>query len=307
MNVSYLKPSAWIASGVAIGLGIGVLFSFTDDDGAANVFERGDRVMYKWQPFPVPKKIDFAGERTPLERREVFEYFDRELQNNFYRHGSFIHILKLSARAFPVIEPILKEEGIPNDFKYLCVAESSLQNLTSPAGAEGYWQFLKATAIQYGLEVTNEVDERYHLEKSTRAASKYLKDAYQKAGSWTGAAAGYNCGTAGYSNRATYQGTSYYYDLLLPEETNRYIFRILAFKHLMANAAEVGFVLSKNEMYHPVKTKKVTVTETIPNLATFATQQGSSYKLLKMLNPWLKDKKLTVKPGKEYIIELPAT
>lgn len=285
-------------------LSLGLVYSFSNDD-EQNVFERGDRVMYKWQPFPMPKKIAFAGEATPLNRQEVYEYFDRELQNNYYRHGNMIYIMKLSGRVFPTIERILKEEGIPDDFKYLCVAESSLQNLTSPAGAEGYWQFLKATAIQYGLEVNDEVDERYHLEKSTRAASSYLRQGKNKAGSWTGAAAGYNCGMGGFSSRASYQGSSNYYDLLLPEETNRYIFRILAFKHLMANANEVGFVIPKEEMYKPYKTKKVTVTESITDLSSFAKNNGSSYKLVKMINPWLKDKKLTVKPGKSYVIEVP--
>lgn len=264
------------------------------------------RTMYQWQPIPMPKKIDFAGESTPLDRQEVYEYFDRELQNNYYRHGSFIYILKLSGRMFPVIEKILKEERVPDDFKYLCVAESALINQTSPAGAEGYWQFLKATAIQYGLEVTPEVDERYHLEKSTRAAAKYLKDAYARAGTWTGAAAGYNCGTGGYNSRSEFQGSPNYYDLLLPEETNRYVFRILAFKHLMSNATKIGFVIPKEEMYKPYKTKTVEVTSTIPNLATFAKENGSTYKLVKMLNPWLKDKKLTVKPGKTYEILVPA-
>lgn len=303
-----ITMSKLIVLGVGLGLGLslGAFFSFTNDD-EQNNFERGDRVMYKWQPFPVPQKINFAGENTPLERQEVYQYFDRELQNNYYRHGSFIYILKLSGRVFPTIERILKEESIPDDFKYLCVAESSLQNLVSPAGAEGYWQFLKATAIQYGLEVNDEVDERYHLEKSTRAASAYLRKGYNNSGSWTGAAAGYNCGMGGYNSRATYQGSNNYYDLLLPEETNRYIFRILAFKHLMGNAANVGFVIPKEEMYKPIKVRKVTVTTSIPDLAAFAKEQGSSYKVVKMHNQWLRDKKLTVKPGKSYIIEIPTT
>jgi membrane-bound lytic murein transglycosylase D len=295
------KSWGYILAGLLLGLSVGIFYSFSTTD-SNNKFEQGERIMYKWQPFPMPKKIDFAGERTPLERQEVYEYFDRELQNNYYRHGSFIYTLKLSGRVFPVIEKILKAEGIPDDFKYLCVAESNLQNLVSPAGAEGYWQFLKATAIQYGLEVTSEVDERYHLEKSTIAATKYLKDAYKKAGTWTGAAAGYNCGTGGYNARVTYQGSDNYYDLMLPEETNRYIFRILAFKHLMGNANEIGFVIPKNEMFKPYKTTTITVNSSIADLAVFARNQGSSYKLVKMLNPWLKDKKLTVKPGKSYDI-----
>lgn len=293
-----------LAIGLSLGMGIGLFYSFTSGD-EFNKFQRDDRIMYKWQPFPMPKQISFAGERTPLERQEVYEYFDRELQNNYYRHGNLIYILKLSGRMFPTIEKILKEEGVPDDFKYLCVAESSLQNLTSPAGAEGYWQFLKATAIQYGLEVTDEVDERYHLEKSTRAACVYLKQGKNKAGSWTGAAAGYNCGMGGFNSRATYQGSSNYYDLLLPEETNRYVFRILAYKHLMGNAQEIGFVIPNNEFYKPYKTKKVTVTSSITDLSAFAKEHGSTYKLVKMQNPWLKDKKLTIKNGKSYLIEVP--
>lgn len=302
-------PYKYIGAGV-IGLAIaflaGTSFRSVLDDDQSNTFTSDGRLIYKWSPAQMPSQLNFAEEKTPLERWEVEEAFDRELQSNFFRHGGMIYIIKLSNRFFPTIERILKENGVPDDFKYLCVAESSLQNLTSPAQAVGYWQFLKQTAIQYGLEVTDEVDERYHLEKSTVAAAKYLKAAYNKFGTWTAAAASYNCGTGGYNSRATHQGSDKYYDLMLPEETNRYIFRILAYKHLMSNAETLGFVIPKNEMYQPYKTKKIPVSSSIPDLATWAKQNGTSYKLVKILNPWLRDRKLTNTKGKTYEIHIPA-
>lgn len=297
------------AGGTTLALSIsfllGMSFTTETDIDDQNIFAQDGRTIYKWQPAKLPATLYFAGERTPMSQWEVKEAFDRELQNNFFRHGNMIYMLKLSNRFFPVIEKILKQQGLPDDFKYLCVAESSLQNLTSPAGAVGYWQFLKQTGMQYGLEITEEVDERYHLEKSTVAAAKYLKSAYGKFNSWTGAAASYNCGTGGYSSRASHQGSDNYYDLMLPEETNRYIFRILAYKYLMANAKEAGFIIPVEELYQPYKTKKVIVASTIDDLAVFAKSQGTNYKLLKILNPWLRDRKLTVKAGRQYEIEIP--
>lgn len=298
-----------------IGIGIvGLAFAFIAgtsfrnemEEDQSNTFSSDGRIIYKWSPAQMPSSMNFAGEKTPLDRWEVEEAFDRELQNNFFRHGNLVYILKLSNRFFPVIEPILKANGVPDDFKYLCVAESSLQNLTSPAQAVGYWQFLKATAIQYGLEVTDEVDERYHIEKSTDAAAKYLKAAYNKFGTWTAAAASYNCGTGGYNSRATHQGSDQYYDLMLPEETNRYIFRILAYKHLMSNAETLGYGIPKKELYKPYNTKKIAVSTSIPDIAVWAKENGTTYKIVKILNPWLRDRKLTNTKGKTYIIQIPA-
>jgi len=213
--------------------------------------------------------------------------------------------LKLAERYLPVIEPMLKANGVPEDFKYLCIAESALQNQTSRVGAVGFWQFMPATAPQYGLEVSDEVDERYSVEKSTEAACRYFKQAYNKLGSWTAAAASYNMGQGGYNGQATFQQKTNYYDLLLPEETMRYVFRILAFKLLIGDAQKFGYIVTRHDSYRPYQTKKVTVDSSIPNLAQFALDNGTTYRTLKQLNPWLRDRKLTVKTGKMYEISLP--
>lgn len=296
----------------ALGLGIllgatfvaGLAFNKGDKDTPVEVMDDG-RLQYKWYATPLPKSMSFAGEKVPLERWEIRERLDRELLMNYYMHGSTLYILKLSSRVFPVIEKKLKENGLSDDFKYLCVAESSLQNPTSPAGAVGYWQFMRETGTRYGLEITDEVDERYNLEKSTDAACKYLKEAYGKFGSWTAAAASYNCGMGGFSNQSTFQMSGSYYDLLLPEETNRYVFRILALKHLLGNANQFGYIVPGSDAYQPVPSRSMTLTESIPNLAQFAQDQGTNYKMLKILNPWLRDRKLTIKAGKSYTIQLP--
>lgn len=259
-----------------------------------------------WMAPQVPDQMNFAGESVPLERWDVYERFDRELLFNYYYQNNIIYMLKLSNRYFPIIEERLKANGIPDDFKYLCIAESNLQNLTSRAGAVGYWQFMPKSAPEYNLTVNSLVDERYHIEKSTDAACKYLKKAYEKFGSWTAAAASYNCGMGGYNSQATFQGSTNYYDLLLPEETSKYIFRILAFKHLLSNAESLGFNVNEETLYAPHKTKEVIVTSTIPNLATWSKSQGSSYKIVKLLNPWLRGRSLPVKPGTQYKLLIPA-
>ena len=260
-----------------------------------------------WVAPQVPEQINFAGENVPLERWDVYERLDRELLFNYYYQNNIIYMLKLSNRYFPVIEERLKANGVPDDFKYLCIAESNLQNLTSRAGAVGYWQFMPKSAPEYNLTVNSLVDERYHIEKSTDAACKYLKKAYEKFGSWTAAAASYNCGMGGYNSQVSYQGSANYYDLLLPEETNKYIFRILAFKHLLSNAESLGFNVNEETLYTPHKTKEVVVTSTIPNLAAWAKSQGTSYKIVRLLNPWLRGRSLPVKTGAQYKLLIPAS
>lgn len=189
--------------------------------------------------------------------------------------------------------------------KYLCIAESNLQQLVSRVGAAGFWQFMPGTAPGYGLEVNSFVDERYHIRKSTDAACLYLKNAYSKFGSWTAAAASYNCGQGGYDSQAQFQRTRNYYDLMLPEETNRYIFRILTFKYFITHATELGFVVPETSAYQEMPVRSITVKQTISNLADFAISQGSTYKTLKRYNPWLRGRSLPVKNGKTYIIHLP--
>jgi hypothetical protein len=221
-------------------------------------------------------------------------------------HGTTLYILKLSTRYFPYIEERLKANGIPDDFKYVCVAESALQqSAASPVGAASYWQFMKESGQHYGLEVNDNVDERYNLKKATEAACLYYKDAYNKFGSWTACAASYNCGITGYANQVEFQGGRTFYDMAFPEETNRYVFRIVAIKYLMMYAKSYGFMLSGADTYKPMRTRIVTVDKTIINLSDFAKENGSSYKLLKLLNPWLRSHTLPVKPGKTYQIELP--
>ncbi|WP_346236554.1 lytic transglycosylase domain-containing protein [Niabella insulamsoli] len=253
----------------------------------------------------LPESMSFAGEMVPLERWEIKEQLDRELTYNFFQPQNLVYILKLSERFFPEIEPILQKNNVPDDFKYLCVAESNLQNLISKVGATGFWQFMSGTAPGYNLEVSGTVDERYHVSKSTEAACKYLKQAYNRFGSWTAAAASYNCGMGGYNKRVTQQGSKNYYDLVLPEETNRYIFRILTFKYLLENAATLGYDISESYRYQKPATKTVAVSQTIPNLVTFARNNGTSNKVLKTLNPWLRAHSLTVKAGHQYTLLLP--
>jgi hypothetical protein len=293
-------------AGVASGIFLVAQLAFRDDEKKKSSEPQVVAAMpYEWKVPKVPANMNFAGEKVPLEKWEVKEAFDRELLYNYYIQQNILYIMKLANRYFPMIEERLKANGIPDDFKYLCVAESNLQNLTSKAGAKGFWQFMPSTGPGYSLEISEDVDERYNMRKSTDAACVYLRNAYNKFGSWTAAAASYNCGMGGYNNYATFQDTKYYYDLMLPEETNRYIFRILTFKHLMSNASALGYKLEESDLYENVATKQIAVTSSISNLSEFAKQHGSNYKMLKILNPWLRTRKLSVKPGKTYYIELP--
>ena len=252
-----------------------------------------------------PAEIDFAGEKAPLQLSDVRERLDRELLTNANLHATTQLIIKRANRAFPVIEPILKRYGVPDDFKYLAVIESGLVNVVSPAGARGIWQFMPETGKQYGLEVNDLVDERYHLVKSTEAACRYLLDSKAKFGSWTLAAASYNGGVGGVNKQITFQGVNNYYDLLLTEETARYVFRILALKDIMQNPAKYNFNLQPADLYPVIPVKTVSVSAAVPDLALFAKEQGINYKILKIHNPWLRDRKLDVALGKSYTLDIP--
>lgn len=254
---------------------------------------------------PMPEVMQFAGEDVPLDVYWVHEALDRELIINCYQHSKTLRILKLSGRVFPIIENILKEEDVPDDFKYLCVAESGLENVTSPANAGGYWQFIPSTAKIYGLEVSNDVDERCNLEKSTRAACKYLKKLKNQFGSWTMAAVAYNRGEAGLQNAIDDQKQKRYWDLWLNSETSRYLFRILSFKLIFENPTEYGVSLCPAQLYHPVETKKITVNSSIQSLPRFAEEHHVTYREIRNLNPWIRNNKLTVPAGKSYVIEIP--
>lgn len=253
----------------------------------------------------IPEKMTFAGEEVPLDIYWVREALDRELIVNCYQHSKTLRIFKLSARIFPIVEKILKEEGVPEDFKYLAVAESGLENVTSPAAAGGYWQFIPATAKNYGLEVTSEIDERCNIEKSTRAACQYLKRSKKMFGSWVLAAAAYNRGEGGLQKAISDQNNNDYWSLWLNSETSRYVYRIMAFKLLFENPKEYGIDICPAEMYQPVPCKDTVVTATIADLASFAQQNGVSYREFRDLNPWIKSSRLLVAAGKSYTIKMP--
>lgn len=253
----------------------------------------------------LPNTLNFADEKVPLHIVDVRERLDREMVVNVNLHASTIISIKRAHRYFPIIEPILKKNGVPDDFKYLAVIESTLSNATSSAGARGFWQFMNGTAKDFDMEVTDYVDERYNLEIATQKACDYFIKAKQRFGSWTLAAASYNRGMAGVSRQLDLQMVDNYYDLFIAEETSRYVFRILALKEIMQNAEKYGFVLPENTLYQPIKTKKIAVDYNIDNLYQFAKDQGINYKILKLHNPWLRNTELKVTEGKTYYIEIP--
>ena len=261
----------------------------------------------KYSPVGYNLKMDFAGEEVPTLMADVQERLDKEMITNMNYHTNTTLVIKRANKVFPIIEPILAKYGVPDDFKYLAVIESSLVNAVSPAGARGVWQFMPATAKEKGMEVSDEVDERYHLEKSTEAACKYLLVAKEKFGSWTLAAASYNGGMGGISKKMEEQQVADYYDLLLTEETSRYVFRILALKEIMSQSEKYGFKIPNEALYYTVPTRKIVIDSSITDLAQFAKTQGVNYKILKIHNPWLRDKKLTITSGKKYEIEIPTS
>ncbi len=275
---------------------IGEKFGFTS-------FARGQKDSVAL--FELPSKLSFAGEKVPLEQADVVERLERELYVNAYWESNLILLFKRSKKYLPEIERLLQEQGVPDDFKYLAIAESGLLNASSAAGAKGYWQILEDTGKEYGLEITESVDERYHLEKSTLAAAAYLKKAHQKFGDWTAVAASYNMGQSGFSKRQEEQLHHNYYDLYLNEETSRYLFRILAFKLLFENPEAFGYHLQEKDYYSLPEFREIEVTTALPDLAVWAKDQGSSYKYLKRYNPWLRAQELQIKKGKRYTIRLP--
>lgn len=281
--------------------GIFIHATLTDEDKARKEFE----TYYKIYSLALPDKLLFAGEPVPLTDFDVQERYDREILTNVYWQSQTLLMIKRAGKYFPVVEKILAKNGVPDDMKYLALAESGLQNLVSPAGAAGYWQMLDATARNYGLEVSNEVDERYHLEKATEAACRYFKEAYGVFGSWALVAASYNMGIDGVKKQLRQQGVNSYYDLLLNTETSRYVFRTLAIKEIMERPKTYGFNVVGAHGYQPVPTVKVKVTRNIPDLVKYSLDNGCNYKLLKLLNPWLRSNSLTVTAGKVYYIELP--
>ncbi len=260
---------------------------------------------YNVYALPIPNNINFAGEAVPLENPDIKERLDRELLVNTYWQSNALLLFKRAHKFFPVIEPILKEEGVPDDFKYLAVIESGLTQAVSPARATGFWQILKVTGREYGLEVNDNVDERYHIEKSTRVACKYLKKAKERFGSWTAAAAAYNAGPAGISRRLESQNVNSYYDLLLGQETGRYVFRILALKEIMSHPKQYGFNYRDQDLYTHIPTYKVSVDTAVTDFVKFAERFGINYKILKIHNAWLREPHLNNKSRKQYYIDIP--
>jgi len=256
--------------------------------------------------FPIPANIEFAGKTIQLERYDMRERFDREQTVIAYNHSvSFLYI-KRANRYFPIIEQILKQNGIPDDFKYLAVIESNLDpRALSGAMAAGLWQMMPKTAEQFGLEVNDEVDERYHIEKETAAACKYFKSAYKKYNSWTSVAASYNAGMGRISEELEQQQVSESFDLLLNAETSRYIFRILAVKQFLENPKSFGYTLDREQFYQTISTKEISVKGSVDDWTIWAAKFGISYSQLKDFNIWLRNRKLTNPNGKEYIIQVP--
>jgi hypothetical protein len=282
---------------------IGLLLSgtFTEDRKAVEEFN----AYYRIYGINMPEYISFAGQRVPLNDFDVAERYDRELLTNVYWQSQTLLLLKRANRFFPTIERILKEQNIPDDFKYVALAESGLQNVVSPAGAAGFWQFLDKTGKRYGLEITEQVDERYHLEKATLAACKYFKEAYQQFNDWSLVAASYNMGIEGVKRQIIDQGIKNYYDLYLNTETARYLFRIISLKNIHQNPAKYGYYITPQQYYQAISFVTVPVTNSISNLQEWSLKQQCNYKLVKLLNPWLRKSFLNVDLGKTYFIKLP--
>ena len=263
-------------------------------------------LLQRIKPVNLKATYSFAGEELPLNNFDVRERLDRELNVNAYWQSSTILNIKNAAKYFPTIERILKEQGIPEDFKYLAVAESALRNAASPSGARGFWQFLSGTAREMGLEVNRDIDERYNLELSTIEACRYIKKNKERFGSWTLSAAAYNTGPSRLATEMSSQGETSYYDLNLSEETMRYVFRIVALKEIMTHPEEYGFVLDSNDIYAPLDNYvQLHVDYQIDDLSEFAHDNGTTYRMLKVFNPWMRTNRLPNKSRKEYLIKIP--
>ena len=278
------------------------LFTFSKK---ISIINFDDSLFYAAKAHKAPSNIAFCSEEVPLDSRDIKERLDKEIIKNTYWHSSILLFYKRAGKYFPVIEPILKKNNIPNDFKYLVIAESGLKNVVSPAGAKGFWQFMEKTGREFGLEINQEVDERYNLEKSTQAACEYLNKAFKKFGSWTLVAASYNMGMYGLEKNLERQKVKSYYDLLLNSETARYVFRIVTFKLILENPRYYGFNLIEADRYTPIKFKTVQIDSSIVDFTDFAIEQGINYKILKLGNPWLRQKHLKNTQKKSYKFKIP--
>ncbi|GAA3585333.1 lytic transglycosylase domain-containing protein [Snuella lapsa] len=287
-------------------LSLSALFIYALQDAPTDEnFEKKLINDYNVYALQVPDNLDFAGEQMPLKNPDILERMDRELLVNTYWQSNGLLMFKRARKYFPIMEPILAKYGVPDDFKYLAVIESGLTNAVSPAGARGVWQIMKSTGRENGLEINTNVDERYNLEKATEVACKYLLKSKEQLGSWTLAAAAYNAGNAGVSRRLKEQNVTNYYDLLLGEETGRYLFRIVALKEILTNPTKYGFNFREKDLYNNVPTYKVEVDTAVTNFSKFAENFGINYKILKLHNPWLRERHLNNKSRKLYFIDIP--
>jgi hypothetical protein len=293
---------------VLLCLGISVFIinqSFRSFTRTYQAGSQGDSAFFN-KPYKLPDNVNFAGEKMPLGNFDTRESLDREILTSAYRHSSTIMIIKRANRYLPVIEKILKENEIPDDFKYLVAAESEFSNMVSPAGATGFWQIMPETGREAGMEINNVVDERYNIEKSTQFACSFFKKSFEKYGNWTLAAASYNGGRAALDEQISIQKENNYYDLLLAEETARYIFRAVAYKIVISDPQSYGFNIDKSDLYPELNYYEVKIDTAISDFSAFAKSYGTNYKMLKFLNPWLRKPYLTPKPNKEYFIKIPS-
>ena len=311
LQKSISAKSFFAGIGFAVVIGSFVFATQQDPVNPQNISqgkELSDRKVaeeYNIKAIEIPADLNFAGEKVPLSDPEILERVDREFLVNTYWQSNALLLIKRANKYFPIIEPILAKNGIPDDFKYLAVAESGLTNVVSPAGATGFWQIMRQTGKEYGLEVNKNVDERYDLEKSTQVACEYLKKWKERFGTWTLTAAAYNAGPSGIQRYMDIQKADNYYDLLLGEETGRYVFRIMAIKEILSNPENYGFLFDDEDLYAQVPTFEVEVDSSVSSWADFARDYDLSYKILKRHNPWLREPHLENNSGKKYQIEIP--
>ena len=279
--------------------------SSTYTSNSDTVHQQGFNSKYNVYSVLKPDNLKFANENIPESTFDVWERLDKELLKNIYWQSNTLLYFKRANKYFPIIEEILEKNNIPSDFKYLALIESGFEYKVSPSGAAGFWQIMKGTAREYGLEVNYAIDERYHLIKSTEAACKYLQKAYNKFGSWTLAAASYNMGINGVQRQVKKQNTNNYFNLYLNDETSRYVFRIIVIKEIMENPRKYGFVFRQNDLYSYPSVKQIRVDSTINNLYSFAEENDINYKILKRFNPWLRTYKLPDESRRVYYIDIP--
>jgi hypothetical protein len=306
MQNSILNRILYVFAGIGISTFLLFMLSFEYEhqrlpDGDPDTYPQNYQIITP----NFPEKLSVFGERIPMQDIEIRERIEREFIVNTYWHSATLLLIKRANRWFPVIEPILQKYNVPDDFKYLSMIESNLTNSISPKGATGFWQFMEDAAVKYGLELNGEVDERYHVEKSTEAACRYFTEAHEKFGTWTLAAASYNMGFNGVAEQLERQKTDSYYGLLLNEETARYIARIISMKIISNNYEKYGFNISSEDLYPPIETYDYSINGSVEQFADFAHDNGIDYRTLKFFNPWLRENYLTNSAKKEYIIKLP--